>query len=57
MVAHAGGYYGANFIGFLGVTQGKHRPHIIFNVVVDAVVHHWILLAAEVAGGQDGWGK
>ena len=42
MVARAGGYYGESFKGSRGVTQGDPLSPTIFNVVVDAVVRHWI---------------
>ena len=42
MVARAGGYYGIAFQGARGVTQGDPLSPTIFNVVVDAVVRHWV---------------
>ena len=42
MVARAGGYYGKAFKGERGVTQGDPLSPTIFNVVVDAVVRHWV---------------
>ena len=42
MVVRAGGYYGEAFKGDRGVTQGDPLSPTIFNVVVDAVVRHWI---------------
>ena len=42
MVARAGGYYGKAFKGERGVTQGEPLSPTIFNVVVDAVVRHWV---------------
>ena len=42
MVAMAGRYYGEAFKGARGVTQGDPLSPTIFNVVVDAVVRHWI---------------
>ena len=42
MVARAGGYYGEVFKGARGVMQGDPLSPTIFNVVVDAVVRHWI---------------
>ena len=42
MVTRAGGYYGAAFKGERGVTQGDLLSPTIFNVVVDAVVCHWV---------------
>ena len=45
MVARAGGYYGEYFKGDQGVTQGDPLSPTIFNVVVDAVVRHWVTMA------------
>ena len=45
MVARAGGYYGKGFKGGRGVTQGDPLSPTIFNVVVDAVVRHWLTIA------------
>ena len=42
MVARACGYYGEAFKGARGVTQGDPLYPTIFNVVVDAVIRHWI---------------
>ena len=42
MVARAGGYYGTAFQGARGLTQGDPLSSTIFNVVVDAVVRHWL---------------
>ena len=42
-MARAGGYYGEAFKGARGVTQGDLLSPTICNVVVDAVVRHWIL--------------
>ena len=50
MVERAGGYYGEALKGDRGVTQGDPLSPTIFNVVVDAVVRHWIEgLVAETA--------
>ena len=35
--------------GERGVTQGDPLSPTIFNVVVDAVVHHWLLVATKEA--------
>ena len=45
MVARAGGYYGKGFKGGRGVTQGNPLSPTIFNVVLGAVVRHWVTLA------------
>ena len=52
MVAHAGGYYGTAFRGERGVTQGDPLSPTIFNVVVDAVVRHWVQGVVEEAEAQ-----
>ena len=49
MVARAGSYYGKGFKGGRGVTQGDPLSPTIFNVVVDAVVRHWITIAVQEA--------
>ena len=49
MVARADGYYGTVFGGERGVTQGDTLSPTIFNVVVDAVVRHWIHGVVEKA--------
>ena len=48
-----GGYYGAEFKGFRGVKQEDSLPPTIFNVVVDAVLWHWVLLVAGALVGQN----
>ena len=53
MVARAGGYYGTAFWGECGVTQGDPLSPTIFNVVVDAVVWHWMVVMVEV---EEEWG-
>ena len=57
MVDLARGYYGAAFKVFRGVNQGGLLPPTIFNVVMDTVVRHWILLGEGSTGGKDGWGR
>ena len=59
MVARAGGYYGTDFKGKRGVTHGDPLSPTIFNVVVDAVVCHWVtvlIVDAEERGklGKEG---
>ena len=60
MVARAGGYYRAAFKGARVVMQGDPLSPTIFNVVVDAVVMHWVTVMVEDAeergecGQEDG---
>ena len=54
VVARAGGYYGETFQGLLGVIQVYPLYPTIFNVVVDTLVQHWIILVEGDVGGQDG---
>ena len=59
MVARVGGYYGTAFKGKRGMTQGDPLSPTIFNVVVGAVVRHWVagvLADAEEHGdlGKEG---
>ena len=42
MAARSGEYYGTAFKGERGVTQGDPLSPTLFNVVVDAVVRHWL---------------
>ena len=49
MVAWAEGYYGDAFKGAWGVTQGYPLSPTFFNVVVDAVVRHWVTMALQEA--------
>ena len=48
-MARTDGYYGAAFKGDIGVTQGDLLYPIIFNVVVDAMVHHCVAVMVECA--------
>ena len=60
MVERAGGYYGDAFKGTRGVTQGDPLSPTIFNVVVDAVVRHWVTMALEESekrGDRGRWWK
>ena len=51
MVAKAGGYYGLEFQGARGGTQGDPLSPTIFNVVVDAVVINWVKVILD--GAED----
>ena len=59
MVERAGGCYGKAFKGERGVTQVDPLSPTIFNLVVDAVVCHWVTgfiadTDAQVELGQEG---
>ena len=54
MVARTGGYFGLMFKGYRGVTQGNPLPPMIFNVVRDTIIHHWVTVAAPTANILEG---
>ena len=56
MVAWAGGYYRKGFGGERGLTKGDPLSPTIFNVVVDAVVRHWVhrIMEEAEARGETG---
>ena len=56
MVAKAGGYFGRPFKGYQGVTQGYSLSPTIFNVVVDAVICHWVTVVIPTEAGTGGLG-
>ena len=47
MVAREGGYYWLDFQGFREVKKGDLLSPTILNVVVDAVVRHWVEVILE----------
>ena len=57
MVARVGGYYGAAFKGARGMAQGDPLSPTIFNVVMDAVVRHWVKVMMEGAEERDKRGQ
>ena len=57
MVERAGGYYGTVFGGERGVMQGDLLSPTIFNVVVDAVVRHWVQGVVEKSEAQGETGQ
>ena len=52
MVEQVGGYYGLPFRSERVMPQGDPFSPTIFNVVVDAVVHHWESLVAGSTGSD-----
>ena len=48
-MARAGGYYRDACKGARGVTQRGQLSPTIFNVMVDAVVRHWVTMALDEA--------
>ena len=51
-----GCYYITPFKVHQGVTQGGPLPPTIFNVVVDTVICHWVMLVAGEEAGLGGFG-
>ena len=57
IVVRVGGYYRAEFTSAWGMTQGDPLSPTILNVVVDAVVLHWVSVMVEGAEEQGGRGQ
>ena len=53
MVARAGGYFGLLFKGCHVMTQGKPLSPTLFNVVMDAVIHHWVTVVVPTNRGME----
>ena len=56
MVAKSGRYFGRPFKGYQVVTQGDPLSPTIFNVVMDAVIHHWVMVVMLTKAGMGGLG-
>ena len=56
MVAKVSRYSGRPFKGYQGVTQGDPLSPTIFNVVVDAVICHWLTVMTPTESGTGGLG-
>ena len=56
MVPKAGRYFGSPFKGYRGVTQDNSLSPMIFNVVVDSVVRHWMTVVMPTEAGVGGLG-
>ena len=52
MVDKASRYFGRPFKGYQGVTQGDPLSPTIFNVVVDAVIRHWVTVLTPTEAGK-----
>ena len=57
MLAKAGGCYRSEFKGARDVTQGDPLPPTVFNVVVDEVVWHWVIVVVDSMKYQGGHGQ
>ena len=57
MVARSGGYYGPASKNYRGVTQGYPMSPTIFNVVVDAIIRHWVEVVAPTEAVKEGLNK
>ena len=56
MVAGAGGYFRRPFKGYGGVTQGNPLSPTIFNMVLDAVIRHWVKVVTPTEAVMGGLG-
>ena len=54
MVAKACRYFVLPFQGYRGVTQGNPLSPKVFNLVVDAVIWHWVGVVALTEAGVEG---
>ena len=54
MVVKSGGYYGLVFKVSRGMTHRYPLSPTIFNVVVDMVVRHWVIVMVESAEERSG---
>ena len=53
MVARAGGYFGILFKGYRDVTQGNPLSPMLFGVVVDTAIRHWVTVVDPTADGLE----
>ena len=56
MAVKAGNYLGPQLQGYRGVTQGYHLSSTVLNVVLDAVIRHWVTVVAPTESGAEGLG-
>ena len=57
MVAWAGRYDGIPFQGLRGFTQGETLYPTIFNIMVDDVMRHWVMLVTGGESDPEGFGQ
>ena len=55
-MARAGKYYRPPFKGYRRVTQVHPLPPTLFNVVVDAIIRHWVTVVAATEADTEGIG-
>ena len=55
-VAESGGYCGLMFKVYCSVTQGYPLSPIIFNMVIDFIIQHWVMVVAATVEGAEGLG-
>ena len=55
-MAKDGKYFGGPFKGYQGVMQGAPLYPTIFNVVLDAVICHWVTVVTPTEAGTGGLG-
>ena len=56
MVERVRGYYGPPFEVYHGVTQGDSLSTTFFNMVMDAVIRHWVTVVAKTEACTEGLG-
>ena len=52
MVDRTGRHFGVTFQGQIGVNQGEPLSPKIFNLVMDAVLRHWVSVVVEAEGEE-----
>jgi hypothetical protein len=57
VVAKQGRHFGVAFPATRGVTQGDIVSPTIFNIVVDAIVRHWLIFVLDDGSGVNGFGR
>ena len=56
MVYRSEGYFGLPSKGYHGVTQVDPLYPMLFNVVMESVIHHWVTVVALTKDGREGLG-